>query len=72
MDTFLCFGQHVCCNPTHDRISATAFPSSPSHMKVLDRVGLTYESLVVEGASLSHWVEAEVHRLVATFLQVLA
>ena len=41
-------------------------------MKVLDRVGLTYESLVVEGASLSHWGEADVHRLVATFLQVLA
>jgi hypothetical protein len=37
---------------------------------VLERVGLTYENLVVENASLSHWGEFELHKLVATFLQV--
>ena len=37
---------------------------------MLHRVGLSFESLVVEGSSLAHWGEAEVHRLVATFLQV--
>ncbi|GAX85197.1 hypothetical protein CEUSTIGMA_g12616.t1 [Chlamydomonas eustigma] len=38
--------------------------------KVLERVGLSFESLIVEGASLDHWDEARVHQLVATFLQM--
>jgi hypothetical protein len=40
-------------------------------LEVLQRVGLTYESLIVEGASLEYWDEAQVHRMVATFLQVV-
>ncbi|GFR42960.1 hypothetical protein Agub_g3958, partial [Astrephomene gubernaculifera] len=37
--------------------------------EVLARVGVSVGSLVVEGASLAHWTEAHLHRLVAHFLQ---
>ncbi|GLI71344.1 hypothetical protein VaNZ11_016506, partial [Volvox africanus] len=37
--------------------------------EVLSRVGVSVGALVVEGASLAHWTEAHLHRLVAHFLQ---
>ncbi|KAG2422688.1 hypothetical protein HXX76_015852 [Chlamydomonas incerta] len=37
--------------------------------EVLARVGVSVGQLVVEGASLAHWSEAHLHRLVAHFLQ---
>lgn len=36
----------------------------------LRSVGISVGQLVVEGASLAHWTEAHLHRLVAHFLQV--
>lgn len=50
-------------------MTAIPVPPRPSQPPMRS-VGISVGQLVVEGASLAHWTEAHLHRLVAHFLQV--